>query len=137
VANGEIAMSSLFSVAEVRRMDTLRQGCTGDAALTKTTRDKASLQLKQSHQRDISPRCILHDSVGMRDDLPSTLRPRVAFARRLEGNQFVWPGYDLRKIPRARQIRLRTSAAALIPKRVEQGPCVAQTAWVAGDNPIG
>jgi hypothetical protein len=41
------------NVAHVRRMDTLWQGRTGDAASRKTTQDNPSIRLKQNHQMDI------------------------------------------------------------------------------------
>src|SRR5215467_10245563 len=53
-----------------------------------------------------------------------------------EGNQFVWPGYDLRKIPGRNKYDYGFLPPNFIPKHVEQGPRVAQTAWVAGDNPM-
>jgi|GEM_PF-6403024 hypothetical protein len=59
-------MSSPSAWRTLRRMDTPLRGRTGDATSTKTTRDKPSFQLKQRDQRDIPPRRILHDTVGMR-----------------------------------------------------------------------
>lgn len=91
-------MPSLFSGADVRRMDTLRQGRTGDA-VTKTIRDKASLQLKQRHQRDISPRRILHDSVGMRDDSPSTLHMAHSINRKASKVPFAASSLDATQRP--------------------------------------